>query len=380
MPGLNVVSFYGPMLMGVFVSLILYGILVLQIWNYFQNYKRDHRNLKLFVLYLLIVETAESLIAMGIMFEPLIVENGKPAGTTMLPYLLPCLPIMDTLVSTPVHLFTAWRIYVITQSYWMPILISMISLTSFGTSFYSMETTAKVKMIAHKSKLTHPYFLLTAAATDILITATLIYSLNKRRSQARSQTDVILRKIMRWSLQTGSLTTAFTLAEVIAIYTSPKTAISFAFDFPIPKLYSNALLSTLNARSRLSRIAANLTPDEETTFRNQARNTGLYTGQEEEDDNPLFLGGDSSLRKRAAGSSSGLSSTRYTKSTGTGAPLTYARPTVTTATTTDYTTSTGEIHELDSYSGKKGKGLLSTGSIHEIKEQDLTDALPALRG
>jgi len=80
---------------------------------------------------------------------------------------------------------------------------------------------------------------------------------------------------MRLALQTGSITSFFTLVDAIAVYVCPKTAISFAFDFPIPKLYSNALLSMLNARSKLSRLAAYLSPDKLTTFRAQVINTGL---------------------------------------------------------------------------------------------------------
>jgi hypothetical protein len=88
---------------------------------------------------------------------------------------------------------------VITQSKWMPGIITIFSLASFGksqivlsfwyslgrtlstkmpgSSFFSSETTARARVIARKGKLTHPYFLLTAAVTDILITSSLIYSL-----------------------------------------------------------------------------------------------------------------------------------------------------------------------------------------------------------
>jgi len=275
--------------MGVFAGCILYGILVLQIWNYFQAYKHDGKWLKCFVFYLLVVETVETLIAMGVVFEPLIVENGKPQGTTVLPHLLPSQPIMAVLVSVPVQFFTAWRIFVITQNRIMSGVICIFSLASFGSSFYSTETTARARVIAKKSKLTHPYFLITATVTDILITASLIYSLSRRRSTTNKPFNLVLGKIMRLALQTGSITAAFTLTDAIAVYVSPKTAISFAFDFPVPKLYSNALLSTLNARSRLSRIVANdkMTEDQLSTFRAQARETGLID-EEEESDNPLF--------------------------------------------------------------------------------------------
>jgi len=280
---------------------------------------------------------------------------------------------MAVLVSTPVQLFTAWRIFVITESYWMPGLIGSFSLASFGASFFSTETTARARVIANKHKLTHPYFLIFATVTDVLITVTLIYSLSKRRSLDRPM-NVLLRKIMRLALQTGSITSFFTLMDAIAVYVWPKTAISFAFDFPIPKLYSNALLSTLNARSKLSRIAADLSPDEMTTFRAQAINTGLFSEEDEDDDNPLFIGRDSSFGMRgSSGPSTG--GTRFTKSSSSG-PITFAKATSTFGTTG--IASTGILEEdereLDPSvveKGEKRKGLTpsdSSGSVGEMKE------------
>jgi len=320
---LNVVSFYGPMLIGVFVSCILYGIFVLQTWNYFQSYIRDGRALKLFVFYLLLVETVETLLAMGVVFEPLIVEYAQPPpkGTTGLPFLLPSQALMAVLVSAPVQLFTAWRIYIITESYWMPGIASAFALASFGSSFYTTERIARARDIAHKAKLTHPWFLLFAAATDIITTTTLIYSLSRKRSHDRS-TNVVLGKIMKLALQTGMITTIFTLADAIAIYVSPQTAISFAFDFPVPKLYSNALLSTLNARSRLSRMVQ-LDSDELSTFRIQARNSGLFD-LEGDDDNPLF-GRERGPSSRESGNatSSRKKSSGHQKAISSGGPITF---------------------------------------------------------
>jgi len=293
-------------------------------WNYFHTYKRDGKGLRLFVFYLFVVETVETLLAMGVVFEPLIVENGKPQGTTILPYLLPSLPTLAVLVSTPVQLFTAWRIYVITKSYWMPGFISLCSMGSFGASFYTTERIARARLVPQKSKLTHPYFLLLESATDILTMGTLIYSLSRRRSHDKS-TNLVLKKILRLALQTGSITTLFTLMDAISVYVWPKTSISFAFDYPIPKLYSNALLSTLNARSRLSQLVnLHLNDSELSSFRAQARNTGLFD-EEDDDDNPLFW------RERIPAEASGTPT--LTKSSGSGKPITFAKPNTTVTTT-----------------------------------------------
>lgn len=45
----NVQLLFGPMLIGVFINMILYGVLVVQAWAYYQTYKRDAIWIKYFV-------------------------------------------------------------------------------------------------------------------------------------------------------------------------------------------------------------------------------------------------------------------------------------------------------------------------------------------
>ncbi|KAF8825473.1 hypothetical protein HHX47_DHR6000153 [Lentinula edodes] len=48
---------FGPMLVGVFLNCILYGVLAVQTFIYFQTYKKDNPRIKAFVWYLYILET-----------------------------------------------------------------------------------------------------------------------------------------------------------------------------------------------------------------------------------------------------------------------------------------------------------------------------------
>jgi len=248
----NVRLFFGPILAGVLLGCILYGIVVSQSLYYFQVYrKRDGLWIRLFILYLLVVETIGTVIQIGVIFEPLILLYGTPQAVTQFPLLLPSGPMLTTLISTPIQLFTAWRIRVLTRS-WIPaIILSVLSIAAFGSGIYASFETAVARVVSNKHKLNHPFFLILVAAADIFMAGCLVYILAKRKTSFASTkyTDLIINRIIRMTLQTGCITTAMALGDVISIFAAPGTGLNFAFDFSISKVYTNALLSTLNARS-----------------------------------------------------------------------------------------------------------------------------------
>jgi len=77
----------------------------------------------------------------------------------------------------------------------------------------------------------------------------LFWSLTRKRTGIK-RTDDLLNTIARHAIQTGLLTVTFAALDVGLFVALPDNTISFFFDFGLPKLYSNSLVSSLNARSR----------------------------------------------------------------------------------------------------------------------------------
>jgi len=88
------------------------------------------------------------------------------------------------------------------------------------------------------------------AATDILIAGTLctVFSLSRTGFQ---RTDVLINRLILFSVNTGLLTSLCALASLISILAAPHTFIYIAFFFCLGRLYTNSLLATLNARKIL---------------------------------------------------------------------------------------------------------------------------------
>ncbi|KAF8207651.1 hypothetical protein K438DRAFT_1961911 [Mycena galopus ATCC 62051] len=240
----------GPFYFGVILGTFLYGILVLQAITYYQYHKKDKLWLRLFVLYLFFVETCSTGMSIAMIYEPLIAQFGTDKPMTLFPSLLPSQPFLEAAVFVPVQFFYAWRISVIMRNYIPPVLICMTSITSAVGAVWTGITVARVREYIHKPEVNNPALIWSccAAGADILITGSLIWSLRHRRTGIK-RTDDAINTIVRNAVQTGGVTVAFTILDVVLFVALSNSTLNFVFDFGLPKLYSNALISTLNARS-----------------------------------------------------------------------------------------------------------------------------------
>ncbi|KAF7343028.1 hypothetical protein MVEN_01733000 [Mycena venus] len=74
---------------GRFLNTFLFGILVLQIINYYQAFKKDKLWLRCLVLYLLVVETLNTAMTVVMIYEPLVSQFGTSSPVFLFPSLLP---------------------------------------------------------------------------------------------------------------------------------------------------------------------------------------------------------------------------------------------------------------------------------------------------
>ncbi|GLB38894.1 hypothetical protein LshimejAT787_0600560 [Lyophyllum shimeji] len=254
MPSLQLL--FGPMLVGAFLNAILYGVLLVQTVIYFQAYKKDSTGLRLFVLYLFIAETINTGCDLGIIYEPLVSKYATPAATTFLPLLLPTDPLLTVLISTPIQVFVAYRIKIISRATWLAAVICVLAIIALGGGVWLSVTVVHVRRYSRKPELHWPAltWLLASAIADITITTSLAYNLARRKT-GFSGTDDAINRIIRLTIQTGFVTAVFATLDVVCFLAVPHTTINFIWDFALSKLYTNALLSTLNARAGWNNLA-----------------------------------------------------------------------------------------------------------------------------
>ncbi|EKM76861.1 hypothetical protein AGABI1DRAFT_130878 [Agaricus bisporus var. burnettii JB137-S8] len=246
---------YGPMLLGVFANMILYGILVAQTFSYYQLYKNDARWIKALVVYLFIIETANTGIDMAMMYQPLILEYGQQLLS--FPVMFAAEPVTIVAISMPIQLFFAWRIFRLTKMTVIPVIVSLLSFVSFAGGIWTTVKIIMIKSFSRKPELhwSALVWFLSACVADVLITLTLVLNLSRRKT-GFSATDDVISKIIRMTVQTGFLTALFAIGDVVFFMTLGKTALNFLWDLALTKIYANCLMSTLNARAALKEMSS----------------------------------------------------------------------------------------------------------------------------
>ncbi|KAF7335884.1 hypothetical protein MSAN_02325400 [Mycena sanguinolenta] len=225
--------------------------------------------MRLFVGFLFFVETANTSLDMAMMYQPLILEYGQKL--LFFPIVFMTEPLCVVLVSMPIQLFFAWRIHQLTKSRWIPAIISVLAMASFAGGVWTATMVQILREFAKKPLLHNSALLwfLAACVADILITVSLVMTLTKKKT-GFSATDSVLDTIIRMTIQTGMITALFSILDVACFMILPASAAHprcrrpsdqlfarsitpyFVWDLSLSKLYSNCLMSTLNARERLN--------------------------------------------------------------------------------------------------------------------------------
>ncbi|KAJ7473029.1 hypothetical protein B0H11DRAFT_2236574 [Mycena galericulata] len=248
-PAPNVTLLFGPLLLGVILNTLLYGIMIVQAFMYYHRYRKDRPWFRYLVLYLVIMETVNWVCDVGLIYEPLIIRYATPEALLVSPVMLRPDAVLTVLVSTPIQLFIAWRVRVVTRSRILPSIISIFAIVSLGGGI-AVTTIVTLRPRFTQFNEFHPEvitWLVSSAACDVFLTSSLVYSLWIRKTKIVS-TDSYLNKIIRLTVQTGSITATGSLLDMILFVVLPNTTLNFMIDFPLSKLYTNSLISTLNAR------------------------------------------------------------------------------------------------------------------------------------
>jgi len=122
-------------------------------------------------------------------------------------------------------------------------------------------------------------WLASSALCDVIITICLVYSLYRRKAGSAAEDHI--NRIIRLTMQTGTLTTVFALTDVFISVFVMSGSLNFIWDFPLSKLYTNSLISSLNARAGWQNLSGDRHPPnalfQDTEQSNVSGNSGNRT-------------------------------------------------------------------------------------------------------
>ncbi|KAJ7588822.1 hypothetical protein C8J56DRAFT_50659 [Mycena floridula] len=244
---------FGPLMVGVFFSTMLYGVNVVQAFTYHETSKKDSRWLRVMVLLLFLLVTVHTALNMLIVYQPLVQHFGQTEVLGQPPLYLRFDPILGGMISTPIQIFMAWRIMVITQTRLWFCIIAGTALISLGgstwtTVFALLRSSFSEFSQSLASRAAPMTWLLSSAICDTLITGVLVHSLHVRKSGLNTPLNAYVNHIIYLTIQTGALTTLFAVTAAFVFLILKDSTISFSWDLSLSRLYLMTILSSLNAR------------------------------------------------------------------------------------------------------------------------------------
>jgi len=238
----------GPMLIGTVFNIVLYGIMITQVYLYFSTYKKDRKWLKCLVFFLFLADTVNAVFDLVYIYDALIVNFNNAEYLAKATWVFGTDPAMTGIISCCVQLFFSWRVKVVTGNIWAVLLIASCAivnmLSSVGTSIAVGIIPVFTEFV--RFKVIVIMWLVSSAVADVCITISLTYHLQQNKT-GFAATDDVVNRIIRLTVQTGAVTAICAIVDLI-FFLVDTTGIHLIFNVPLSKLYTNSLMSSLNAR------------------------------------------------------------------------------------------------------------------------------------
>ncbi|KAF9472231.1 hypothetical protein BDN70DRAFT_818964, partial [Pholiota conissans] len=251
----------------------LFGALSIQVYIYYLSFPKDKLSLKVLVGGVYILEVAQIVLLTQTVWTLLVSGFGNIAafddvGTTWI-----SVPGIGGLVAVIVQCFYSYRIAIFSGSRIIPGIIVPMSIVSFAGSLsfgvLLKRAGTNTKFFENQSKsaattLGVSLWTGTSAACDVLIATCMCYFLHKRKYGMFSRTQALLSKLIRMTIETGTLTASIAILTLILFYVRPLKQTNY-FGIPLSaeaKLYSTTMLAVLNSRAHIdihNRIGATVT-------------------------------------------------------------------------------------------------------------------------
>ncbi|KAL1690329.1 hypothetical protein GGG16DRAFT_114233 [Schizophyllum commune] len=245
---------HGPVLMGTFLNVLLYGVSVMQTYLYWNVYKRkDPLYLRLLVLFLFLADTAHTAFTMAYMYIALIVHYDDPPYLQHTTWVFATEPALVGIIGGSVQLFFSWRVRMLTGNVFLAGIIAACALTAclsgIGTAISCMMISVFSEL--HRSLPVVGVWFGSASLVDILVAGSLVNYLRRHRTGIRS-TDTQVDRIIRLTVQTDVITSLWGIRigylMHMLLYLLEHKGWHLMFNFSLAKIYTNSLMSSLNSR------------------------------------------------------------------------------------------------------------------------------------
>ncbi|PBK60808.1 hypothetical protein ARMSODRAFT_965695 [Armillaria solidipes] len=243
----------GPLLIGCFLSLILYGILCNQVYIYYISFPKDNLASKTVVYVLWLTETVQTVIDINDTFDTFCYNFGNVSGLNDAHPSWFMIPILSGFVGCIAQLFYTWRMYKFSKkARWLCIILSVIAFTQFVAAICNgiqVRNSGHYSNLQKNSKLkvTTIIWLGGSVLCDTAIALCMTYVLCRAQTGLKS-TRILLSRLIRLSIETGTITAAIAAVHMALFLSSHNNNYHIVPANCLVKIYSNTVLAVCNSR------------------------------------------------------------------------------------------------------------------------------------
>ncbi|KAH9080266.1 hypothetical protein EDB83DRAFT_2513186 [Lactarius deliciosus] len=240
----------GAVVLGWGISSLIFGMLCIQVWTYYQRYPNDHWSYKVLVLALWALEALHQIFVGHIVWFYLVENFGSSLVFLRPPvWTLSAQTLLGSLIGTIVKICFGMRVWKFSRgNYLVTGLIISMAVAQFATAIvYTLRTFHLLVAQADQIKTIGSAALSLGMVTDVFTAASLSYFLHKMRTGFK-RSDTLINRLIIYSVNTGALTSVFSAAVLASYNLMPSNLIYIALYFVLSKLFANSCVGTLNTR------------------------------------------------------------------------------------------------------------------------------------
>jgi hypothetical protein len=255
----NIGQIAASQLIGALLNYFLYGVLAVQVYVYRLSFPNDKASIKWMVYVIFLVETVATALNGVDCFHWFAAGFGDILEFTK-PLISPFYtPILGSVMALVVQFFFCYRIYIIKrEAVYLCGFIALVSmLQAAGGIGGGISAYLSANEVHDHNRIIFVYlWLIGDVVADVFIASTMTFLLLNASRQQHKQTNDIVKRIVRLTIETNTLSTVIAILSLALFYGTPNTTYFIAPTMVLAKLYANTLLVTFNNRAFIHKTGA----------------------------------------------------------------------------------------------------------------------------
>ncbi|KAJ7452644.1 hypothetical protein FB451DRAFT_1282761 [Mycena latifolia] len=261
MSDIDMHSTYGAMLIGTFFATLFQGILSVQAYVYYESFPGDPWQLKSLVGFLWCLDLTHLVLTCQTCYYYLIDNWGND------------LALLESTIELDLHLvlvgaatilcqgFFLHRVWTFSKGNWLLVgILGLMCLTTVGLDIDMSVALSQNRSVATinagEGKVIAMFAI--GAIVDLFIAILLCWYLQQGRSHFE-RTNFMLARVIQYTVATGLATSLLAIGCIAAYLIKPNSFVFIGMHFSLERMYTNALLASLNSRRNLRSMRFNRT-------------------------------------------------------------------------------------------------------------------------